>query len=275
MSAPSAYERKQILRIQQWREQPPDLATRLLSRATGRAARVVQSLVPSAALRLALDSVQAAAERLSDERSVLRRAGATSLEALQAGPLQRCDRAVTSVRRRSMLMAGGSGALFGAAGGFGLVADVPSLLVIAFRSIHRVGLCYGEDCFAGGRRQLALAVFALASANSLDEKAEAFAVIDSDAAPDAAALRSGLERTARRQIAKETASLSVNRVARQVGTHLGWRKAAESLPLAGALVGGSVNAWYLSDVTHAAQYAFQSRWLTRRQAPAAGDNLAD
>lgn len=264
MSTLSPYERQQFERITEWQSRQPDIATRLLARGTGPASQVLQSIVPTMALRMALDTVQAAARRLSDQRSVLRRAGVTDLAELARGSLNRSDRLARQVSRRSMLMAGGSGALFGAAGGFGLVADVPSLLVIAFRSIHRVGLCYGEDCLDGGQRRLPLAIFALASANTMDEKQEAFAAIQQDVLLHGAALRGGVERTARRELAKETATVSLNRVARQVGTHLGWRKAAESLPLAGALVGGSVNAWYLHDVTHTARLAFQLRWLEGR-----------
>ena len=264
MSIPSSYEREQFERIIDWQLRQPDIATRLLARGTGPASHVLQSIVPTVALRMALDTVQAAARRLSNQRSVLRRAGVSELADLARGPLERSDRLARQVARRSMLMASGTGALFGAAGGLGLVVDVPSLLVIAFRSIHRVGLCYGEDCLESGQRRLPLAIFALASSNTMEEKQEAFAAIQQDLLLQGPALRGGVERTARRELVKETATVSLNRVARQVGTHLGWRKAAESLPLAGALVGGSVNAWYLHDVARTARFAFQLRWLEGR-----------
>ena len=76
------------------------------------------------------------------------------------------------------------------------MADVPSLLVQAFRVIHRTGLCYGEDCTEEALKRLPVAIFALASANSLAEKQAALAVLERDAEADSAAIREGLEREA-------------------------------------------------------------------------------
>lgn len=261
---PSRYERQQFERISVWQGRPPDIVTRALGRATGPASRALQTMVPTMALRLALDTVQATAQRLGDRRSILRRAGVADLSDLTAGSLAHSDKLVRQVSRRAMLLAGSSGALFGAVGGAGLIGDIPSLLVIAFRSIHRVGLCYGEDCLQNDRRRLPLAIFALASANNMKEKQEAFAAIQQDMLLPATAVRGSVERAAQRELVKETAAVSLNRVACQVSTHLGWRKAAESLPLAGAVVGSSVNVWYLHDITSCAQRAFQLRWLQAR-----------
>jgi hypothetical protein len=57
---------------------------------------------------------------------------------------------------------------------------------------------------------------------------------------------------------------SVQNLAGKLGINIGKRKAAEALPIFGALVGGSVNAWYLRDVTRCARYVFQERWLTQK-----------
>ena len=79
-----------------------------------------------------------------------------------------------------------------------------------------------------------------------------------------AAWRDGIERAAERELAKEAAVMSLNNLARQLGLNLGWRKAGGALPVIGAAVGGSVNAWYLYDVTRTAQFCYQERWLQRR-----------
>ena len=44
-----------------------------------------------------------------------------------------------------------------------------------------------------------------------------------------------------------------------------WRKAASVVPVMGAVVGGSVNAWYIYDVARVARYCFQERWLAARE----------
>ena len=179
--------------------------------------------------------------------------------------MQACDGVAATIGRRAVWLAGGSGALFGVAGTFGMVADVPSLLAITFRTIHRLALCYGEDLTAPERRRLPVAVFALASANSLEEKQEALHAIDQEyAAEHDPAWREGIERAAQRELAKDAAVFSINNLGKTLVRRLGLRKAGESIPFIGAFVGGGVNAWYLGDVAKATQHTFQLRWLRRK-----------
>lgn len=263
------YEQQQLTRIQSWRDEAPNLLTQALGTVTAPAAARVQRAIPTAALRAALQGVQKAGTRTAARTALLRRAGVDTLAALHDADLEVCDRLAGHVRKRGMMLAGGSGALFGVAGGFGLAADVPTLLLQTFRVIHRVGLCYGEDCDEDAEtRRLPVAVFALASANSSDEKAAALDAIEHASEADVAAWRDGLEHAAQRQLSKEAAAFSLANLARTVSKRLGLRKAASGVPVFGALVGGAVNAWYLNDVTTAAQCTFQMRWLLRKYGPA-------
>ncbi|HEU0198535.1 MAG TPA: EcsC family protein, partial [Nevskiaceae bacterium] len=81
----------------------------------------------------------------------------------------------------------------------------------------------------------------------------------------ASAVRSSALRAANQEVAKTTAKLGFSRVARQVGERIGWRVAAGSVPVAGAFIGGSVDAWYLREVSLAARRAFQWRWLLQQR----------
>lgn len=260
----SPYEQQQLEAIRRWSAEAPDALTRAFGRATAPAAAAVQRHLPTAALRAALHGMQQAGARTAARTALLRAAGVQRLEELDGLDLERCDRLARQVRRRGTALAGGSGALFGIAGALGLVADLPSLLLQTFRLIHRIGLCYGEDCDEPALRPLAVAVFALASANSMAEKQAALDAIAQTAPADTAAWRDGLERAAQREFAKEAAVFSLGNLARSVGQRLGLRKAASGVPVFGALVGGAVNAWYLDEVATAAQHVFQQRWLLRR-----------
>lgn len=264
VSALSPYEQQQLDAIRRWAAESPDLLTRAFGTATAPAAAAVQRHVPTAALRAAIHGMQQAGVRTSARAALLRRAGVHRLEELDRASLETCDRLARHVRQRGTALAGGSGALFGIAGALGLVADLPSLLMQTFRLIHRIGLCYGEDCDEPALRPLAVAVFALASANSMAEKQAALDAIAQTAPADAAAWRDGLERAAQREFAKEAAVFSLGNLAKSVGQRLGLRKAASGVPVFGAIVGGAVNAWYLNDVATAAQHVFQQRWLLRR-----------
>ena len=260
------YERQVWDTLTRWSAEKPAAVTRLFGRAAGPASQAMQSLIPTEALRAALSGVLSASQRFSGYTSLLQRAGVSSLEELQDGPLQRCDKLADDVRRKAVALGGGTGAVFGVAGGAGLVADVPSLLTLAFRTIYRTGLCYGEALSGPNSRPIAIAIFALASANTMQEKQLALSALSHAQLWDQSdsAWRDGLERAAERELAKEAAVFSVNNVAKQLGRHLGWRKASGSLPVIGALVGSSVNAWYLYDVATVARYCFQRRWLDRR-----------
>ena len=268
MSPLNQYEHEQLALIRAWRGQQPGLATRTIGQATGPLANAAEKMVPTLALRLALDAVHATAVRITDRRSILKRAGVAHIEDLRHAELETCDRLAQQVSRRAAMMAGGSGAVFGLAGGLGLIADLPTLLTLTFRTIHRVGLCYGEDLAAPERRRLPVAVFALASANSMQEKAAALAAIDSvgevDDTIDHEAGMDGVSRAAQRELAKDSVAFSLNNLGKSLARNLGWRKAGESLPVVGAVVGGSVNAWYLRDLARSAQYTFQLRWLRQK-----------
>jgi hypothetical protein len=264
------YETRQLKLIRDWQAESPGWGTRLLAKPGSKIAGAVQALVPEDALRAALEGVDRVAGKLSDDASILKRAGVTTLEELRHSSLKACDDLMRGEQRRAMAMGGVGGAAFGLAGAAGMVADVPALIALAMRTIHRVGLCYGEDLRQPGYRQLAIGVFALASANSLEEKQLAVAALRDFGAGTlvSAAWRDGVERAAERELAKEAAVFSMHNLASKLGINLGKRKAVGVVPILGALVGGSVNAWYLYDVAQVSRYVFQERWLIGAMPPA-------
>lgn len=257
----NAYERKQWQRLHRWQQQKPDLGTRLLAMPTGIAGKAFQKLVPESAIRKALHGLNDVALRLSSERSLAAAAGVSDIALLKQKSLQDCDRLAKREQRRAMAMAGAGGAAFGVFGAMGLAGDVPALLVLALRTIHRTGLCYGER--AG--HELIVGIFALASANTAGEKQSALAALESDlGGSEYAAARDGLERAAERELAKDAAVFGLQALAQRVGVNLGKRKMAGGLPLLGAVVGSAVNVWYIRDVAQIAQQVFQERWLRHR-----------
>jgi len=255
------YESRQLKRLRKWQGQGPDWGTRILAKPAGMAGKVVQKVVPISALKAALNAFNSVAEKLSTESALLKRAGVSDLQALRTQPLEICDRLAKGEMRRAMGMGGAGGAAFGVFGAVGLVADVPTLLTLTMRTIQRIGLCYGEDI----SREMVVGVFALASANTREEKMEAIVALSRNIEGlQQAAARDGLERAAERQLAKDAAVFSLNTLSQRIGVQLGKRKAVGMVPILGAVVGGAVNAWYLHDVAQVAQYIFQERWLLEK-----------
>ena len=272
-STPSPYELQRWRAIERWRVQPPDWGTQAMAGPSRIAALAAQRLVPESALRAALRGVDHAAGWSAARQDVLRAAGVDSLEALAQLSLEDCDRLARRVELRAMALGGTGGALFGIAGAPGMAADVPTLLTLALRTIHRTAFCYGEDWRDDQQRRLAIGVFALASANSTEEKRQAWSALhDADDFFDAA-WRDGVERVAERQIAKEAAQFSMKTLAQRIGINLGRRKVLGVLPLIGAAIGGAVNAGYVHDIASVARYALQHRWLLARH-PGLRENAA-
>src|SRR2546430_1115641 len=93
-----------------WRESasqlPPWEGSRLMAKPAGKAAEVVQALIPASALRAALEGAHRVAQKLSAQRSILKRAGVVELKDLRAQPLDLCDRLAKTVGRRAMALAG-------------------------------------------------------------------------------------------------------------------------------------------------------------------------
>lgn len=262
-------EQQALRAIREWQAEPPGPATRWFAKASGPASRLVQRALPTYVLRGALDAAQHAAGRADGQDALLRRAGVETVEAMQCVSLEHCNALSVHVRRRAMLLGGAGGAVFGTGGKAGLVLDVPALLLLALRTIQRVGICYGERCLQRADDRVVIAIFAAASANSVAEKTQAVQALRASEQldgldPTSAAWRDGVERAAERELAKEAATYSLNNLARTLSLHLGWRKAASVAPIVGALIGGSVNAWYVHDVGRVAQLCFQERWLLRR-----------
>src|SRR5688572_18299561 len=130
MSSLTDYERRQLREIRAWQAESPGWGSRLLAKPGGKLATAVQSVVPMDALRAALDGVNRVAEKLSDERAILKRADVDSIDQLRKTGLDICDELMRTEQRRAMMFAGAGGAAFGIAGAAGMIADVPTLITL-------------------------------------------------------------------------------------------------------------------------------------------------
>ncbi|MGH8481937.1 MAG: hypothetical protein ACRES8_05705, partial [Nevskiaceae bacterium] len=81
------YERKALDELRAWQAQPPSWGTRLLAKPGSKVAEAVKVVVPTAALRAALEGADKLGRRLADERSIFKRAGVARLDELRALPL--------------------------------------------------------------------------------------------------------------------------------------------------------------------------------------------
>lgn len=246
----SEYDQQQLDALREWLATPPGMIARGFGRSTRPVVQLVKPLLPESLLRKSFAAASGLGQRTAWSRQILETSGQESLSAIGGMPLEDCDGLWRQQRRRMMVMAAGEGALTGLGGAAGWALDVPALLVLALQGVYRTAYCFGYEPRS---ENLNLAVLGLAAANTQQERLAAWqmAVASEIEAED---LRDGLEQAMRPAFAKQAVTMSLTQLAQQMSLNLGRRKALGMVPLAGAVVGGSVNAWYLKDVMQASRY---------------------
>lgn len=259
MSDASSYEDTRIAEIARYAASPPTLISRGFGRALQPASKAAQAIVPVPMLRSLLRGSHGVARMQFHER----------LPQPEAGhDLQDCDRRARRVEKTAMALAGGVGAATGVGGAWGVALDTSLVLTLALACVERTVHCYGLGDVDQADPDLVIGIFALASANTIAEKKRALRALDAE--PESlsfAAARDGLERAIQRQMAKDTAQVTLSQIARQLSLRLGQRKAGQLLPVIGSAVGLTVNVLYLRDVARAAQQVCALRYLIANRPP--------
>jgi len=255
------YEQEQVAEIQAWRAEEPGVVSRAVGWVTQPLAWVVQQLIPTPAIRGVLDGANWAADHLANTKGIIRQAGVVKIEDLRRQDLELCDRLANEVHNWAIGYAIAEGSASGATGLPGLLASIPAIILLALRTIHKIGLCYGYQCSQPEERQFILRILSAAGANSLKEKTASLVLLRE--------LQIILARETWKHIMKEggakrAAIIATRNLARQLGVNLTKRKALAAVPVVGAVVGGSADGWFIKDVGWAARRVFQERWLNER-----------
>lgn len=256
------YENEQIGQIMLWQEEEPSVVTTAIGVALKPVVWLVRLVVPDAAIRGALTASNSLAWWLTDLGDIARDAEVGSIRELRTKDLRLSDELADSVHNWAIGIAATEG---GAAGFFGLpalAADIPALITLALRTVHKIGICYGYECTSDSDVTHALSVLAAAGANSVEEKAAAVMTLRMiETILVKSSWRKITEEAAKQQIGKEAAIIATRNLAKQLGVNLTKRKALAAVPVIGALIGSSANGWFIREVGWAARRCFQRRWL--------------
>jgi len=260
--SPGEYENQQIHAINEWRMEKPTVINTALSYVMFPISIFIQAIIPESALRGAIDGTSAAAEWLAVEGDILRKGEVQDIDFLKRKSLLLSDKLANEIHNWAIGIASAEGAGTGMLGIYGLALDIPFIMTFALRTIHKIGLCYGYKTKDEKNKQFVLALLSAAGANTANEKAEAVKILRAiDVMIAKQTLKTVAEKAAQQQLGKEAVLISMNNLARQLGLNITKRKALQAIPVIGAVVGGSVNAWFIKDVGWAARRAFQERWL--------------
>ena len=256
------YEKEQIRSIEEWKNEKPPVIVSAFGVVMFPISLLIQTFVPRSAIRRAISGASWAAERFADEGDVMRKAGVSEIDALRTTDLKLSDKLANEVHNWAIGIASAEGVGSGIWGFQGLILDIPFIITFALRTIHKIGFCYGYKSNDEKGKQFVLALLSAAGANTASERADAvrmLAVIDIMIAKQT--LKTVTEKALERQLAKETVMISMKNLGRQLGMNITERKILQAIPAIGAVVGASVNGWFINDVGWAARRAFQERWL--------------
>jgi EcsC protein family len=256
------YEMEQVKAIKEWKQEAPGVASRSIGLATYPATWLIQKIIPSAAIRGALDMANWAASGLADKGDILRDGGVMKIADLHSKSLEACDRLADDVHNWAIGLAAAEGGVTGATGVLGTVVDLPAIITLALRTIPKIGCCYGYECNDDLGKNFVLGILPASGANSMEEKVGALALLRSIEVTIAKQTWKAIaEKAAGLQFSKGGAVLFIKNLAKQLGINITKRKALQVIPAIGAGVGASVNGWYIKEVGWAARWGFQERWL--------------
>ena len=258
----SDYENRQIELSKDWEQQVPGVVSKGIGFFAKPAAWLVQQVVPQSAIKAALNAANSAGKKLADESDILRDGNVTTVEALRKQSLETSDRLADEVHNWAIGMATAEGGAAGFTGVAGIAADIPAVLTLALRTIHKIGLCYGYRADTKEEQDFVLSILSAAGSNTQKEKTSALLALKSIEVLVAKQTWKAISVKAETQLmGKELGVIAIKNLCKQLGINLTKRKALQAIPGVGAFVGAAVNADFLRDVGYAARRVYQKRWL--------------
>lgn len=266
MEKMTTYEKKQLLEIRDYQNEKPSVVSEGLS-LIGKPLEVITGLlIPEQVIQAVLNGANATAEFLADEDDIIRDGNISKIEELRNKSLELSDEMANEVHNWAIALAVAEGGATGMWGAAGIAADIPAILTLALRTIHKIGLCYGYKAETTEDKEFVLSVMSLAGANSMKEKNQILLQLKMLEATLRKSALWMIERKAAKDMAKKTVSNEViikmiRDVCKQLGINFSKRKAMQVIPIFGAGVGAAMNGSFIRDVGYAARRQFQERWL--------------
>ena len=258
----TTYESDQVAEILKWKRDEPSVVSKAFGVAMAPITWLINKIIPEAAIRGVLDFSSSAAEWLTDTKDIVRDAGVNFVDELKTHDLEKSDSMSNEVHNWAIGIGSAEGGATGAVGLLGITADIPAIIVLAMRTIHKIGVCYGFEVKTAHDKEFVLAILAASGSNDMVEKVSALSTLRAiEVAITRETWKMLAQKAAAKQMSKEAGIIGVKNLAKQLGINLTKRKALQTIPAIGALVGASVNGWYIKEVGWAARRAFQERWL--------------
>ncbi len=256
------YELIQWSNIIAWENQKPSVISNVTGVVFKPVTWLVQTIIPSKAIEATIKSCNWMAEIMTDKSDILRDGKVSEISELRTKDLRLSDKMANEVHNWAISLGVLEGGGTGATGLPGMLVDIPALITLSYRLIHKIGLCYGFECVTESDKQFYNAIMATAGASNPKEKCIALLTLRQIQVMIAKnTWKKMTEVAVKNKIGKEAAVIGIRNLAKSLGHNLTKKKALQSIPILGAGVGAAMNASFLSDVGWAARRTFQRRWL--------------
>ncbi|MDM8144242.1 EcsC family protein [Megamonas hypermegale] len=244
------YIEKQIYEIDKWEKQEPSVLEKGLSIVLSPLGNITSKIIPEPVIEQAIYHACSLGKTLANKNDILEDGKVDSVSELRHKNLQLSDKLADNIGTWAIGIAGVEGAATGAGGAVTMVADIGAVIVLAFRTIHKIALCYGYEVDDDKEREFVLNILSVSGANSLREKKEALIALKIN------------EEVQAKMVEAILMSNLVKKVSKQLGINLSKRKAMQFIPGIGMAIGAAVNISYIKDIAEAAKRTYQKRWLT-------------
>ena len=260
------YEKSQYEAIKKWKSEEPSVVSQAVGSVFKPASWLIEKIIPSKAIEGVLSGCNMMAEWFCDIDDIKRDANVVFISELKTKDLELSDKLANEVHNWAIAAATGEGGVAGFFGLAGMIVDIPALITMGLRVIHKIGICYGFENKSEYDKKFIFSILSIAGANTMKEKNTSLLLLRQISVKIAT---DTWKKMATDQAIKgfglDAAIIAIKNLAKQLGINITKRKAGQAIPLIGTAVGAAMNAQFINDIAWAARRAFQERWLIENQ----------
>lgn len=259
------YEKQQLNEIVSWKEEEPGVLSKISGTLFKPVSWLIQTVIPEKSIQAGIDACNGASKFLLDIETFKEETGVKEIADLKQKSLEFCDTQADSIHNWAIGYAASEGALTGAAGLAGMAVDIPAILTIAFRTINKIGMCYGFENKTEEDNKRVLSILSVSGSNTIQEKQLALLTLKQIQVIIAKTTwKKMTQKAISNEFSKEAGIVLIKGLAKQLGINLTKRKALQTIPIVGSAVGATVNGAFINDIAWAARRVFQEAWLNEK-----------
>ncbi len=252
------YEAQQVKQIAAWKAKKPGVLRRTLEALKWPLTRLFEKLVPADKAKGMLVQVHQAADWEAGRDKIQRALGIDHVKELYDGPLERCDELVKKLADISREIITSESLLANAGGEVTELLELPAEIMLALRTVHRVGACYGYALEHPQDETLVMAIIGLSLVEDAEDRLRTIRLIRQ--------LEDGTLTSEDRQRLTTTAETRLedevgDELLEEIGSTLVGEKIEEGIPILGAAIGLVLDNAFIQGVEQTARFTFQERWL--------------